>query len=436
MTETSMNNASWLRKAVMLFTLLAVVTAPFDELLALELNGLSFRLSQLFIAVACLGLLVLWITQRELRLPFGWHVFAFLLVLNLGLCFVTKSESLVYQLGYEAWFALDIALTVLCVGVFQTQEEKDFLLRVYLMVFVVMAAVCMFQLVAGLFGFKFYVDQYMGNLPRCDAFLSEPSYYACFALPGWVFFGYMIEMGETVMFTPAWYKRIWGLLTVAVVFSTSRMSFLMIGAWLAFRLFNTFLTGEQKKERRRRVLFLACGTLVAVLLLVAFYYLASFITELRSSITELRSSESFGVGFADRITDVSGSDTPRIEGMLATLYAFWKNHLLVGSSLGGAYAEVMRVAPDDVWQVSNLFAELAVSLGVPGLAALAIYMVGIIRKSCAVKGNPVVMALLWGLLWQLGILQFNNNGLRIYLWVNIALLGVYLPVKRIRFGKE
>lgn len=429
MTETSMNNASWLRKAVMLFTLLAVVTAPFDELLALELNGLSFRLSQLFIAVACLGLLVLWITQRELRLPFGWHVFAFLLVLNLGLCFVTKSESLVYQLGYEAWFALDIALTVLCVGAFQTQEEKDFLLRVYLMVFVVMAAVCMFQLVTGLFGFEFYVDQYMGYLPRCDAFLSEPSYYACFALPGWVFFSYMIEMGETAMFTPAWYKRIWGLLTMAVVFSTSRMSFLMIGAWLAFRLFNTFLTGERKKERRRRVLFLVGGTLVAVLLLVAFYYLASFIRELWSS-------GGFEVGFVDRITDVSGSDTPRIEGMLATLYAFWKNHLLVGSSLGGAYAEVIRVAPDDVWQVSNLFAELAVSLGVPGLAALAIYMVGIIRKSCAVKGNPVVMALLWGLLWQLGILQFNNNGLRIYLWVNIALLGVYLPVKRIRFGKE
>ena len=429
MTETSMNNASWLRKAVMLFTLLAVVTAPFDELLALELNGLSFRLSQLFIAVACLGLLVLWITQRELRLPFGWHVFAFLLVLNLGLCFVTKSESLVYQLGYEAWFALDIALTVLCVGAFQTQEEKDFLLRVYLMAFVVMAAVCMFQLVTGLFGFEFYVDQYMGYLPRCDAFLSEPSYYACFALPGWVFFSYMIEMGETAMFTPAWYKRIWGLLTMAVVFSTSRMSFLMIGAWLAFRLFNTFLTGERKKERRRRVLFLVGGTLVAVLMLVAFYYLASFIKELWSS-------GGFEVGFVDRITDVSGSDTPRIEGMLATLYAFWKNHLLVGSSLGGAYAEVMRVAPDDVWQVSNLFAELAVSLGVPGLAALAIYMVGIIRKSCAVKGNPVVMALLWGLLWQLGILQFNNNGLRIYLWVNIALLSVYLPVKRIRFGKE
>lgn len=418
MTETSMNKAGGLRKAVMLFTLLAVVTAPFDELLAFELSGMTLRLSQLFIVVACLGLLALWITQRELRLPFGWQAFAFLLALNLGLCFVTKSESLVYQLGYEVWFALDIALTVLCVGAFQTQEEKDFLLRVYLAVFVVMAAVCVFQVAVGLFGFEFYVDQYLGNLPRCDAFLSEPSYYACFALPGWVFFGYMIEMGETAVFTPAWQKRIWALLTMAVVFSTSRMGFLMIGAWLAFRLINTFLTGERKKERRRAVLFLIAVPLLAGLLLVILFNVVSVI------------------GFFDRITDVSGSDTPRIEGMLATLNAFWKNHLLVGSSLGGAYAEVMLLAPDNVWQVSNLFAELAVSLGLPGLAALAIYMVGIIRKSCAVKGSPVVMALLWGLLWQLGILQFNNNGLRIYLWVNIALLSVYLPVKRIRFGKE
>ena len=32
---------------------------------------------------------------------------------------------------------------------------------------------------------------------------------------------------------------------------------------------------------------------------------------------------------------------------------------------------------------------------------------------------------------QLGILQFNNNGLRIYLWVNIALLSTYLPAKRL-----
>ena len=139
--------------------------------------------------------------------------------------------------------------------------------------------------------------------------------------------------------------------------------------------------------------------------------------------------------FSDRIMDTAGSDTPRIEGMVWTLRAFWENHLWVGSSLGGVYAEVMHLAPENVWQVSNLCAELLVALGLPGFLVLVAYLLRLVQKSVvAGKSNKIVIAVLWGILWQLGILQFNNNGLRIYVWVNIALLSIYLPTKQLNLG--
>ena len=214
-------SAKNIRHAGIFLTLSALVTAPFDELLIIEMGPMTMRLAQLLIMAASAVLLWVWFAEKKVLLPYGWLELSLLLLLNFAFCFVTQSESLVFQLGYQVWFALDIALVVLCVNFFRTQEERDLLLKTYIFVFALMAVVCIFQIFVGLFGVSFYTDQAFGDLPRADAFLSEPSYYACFALPGWVFLSFLLENGIEPVFTGRWLRAIWCAVTVSLIFSSS-----------------------------------------------------------------------------------------------------------------------------------------------------------------------------------------------------------------------
>lgn len=449
-------SAKNIRHAGIFLTLSALVTAPFDELLIIEMGPMTMRLAQLLIMAASAVLLWVWFAEKKVLLPYGWLELSLLLLLNFAFCFVTQSESLVFQLGYQVWFALDIALVVLCVNFFRTQEERNLLLKTYIFVFALMAAVCIFQIFVGLFGVSFYTDQAFGDLPRADAFLSEPSYYACFALPGWVFLSFLLENGIEPVFTGRWLRAIWCAVTVSLIFSTSRMGILMMLAWLGWRVLWNLIVWKRWAKTWKALLFEIVGIALSFALLQAVYALVNVSAvpqfgvdvgnhadielppDLPNDALELWEEElaADAPKLLERILNFSGSDAPRVAGMFATVVSFWNDHIWIGSSLGGVYAEVMRIAPDGVWQVSNLLAELLVAFGLPGFLVLVIYVVRLLRASYAAGRYAVPMALMWGLLWQLGILQFNNNGLRIYLWVNIAVLSCCLPTRDLFRGKE
>ena len=434
MSIGAINNAraSWFERAAAVLTALAVATAPFDELLVVEAGGLTFRFSLAFIAAACPFLLLACLQRKMILLPVGTIPLALLMLLNGALSLVNRAESLAVQIGYQAWFMLDVALVVLCVNLLSDEPGRRFLFLLWTGVFVAMSLVCVAQMVLGIRIAPFFLEQYLGNLPRCDAFLSEPSYYACFVLPGWVTFAWLLEQGEEAILARKTQWCVWLLLTGSLMFCTSRMGILLSALWLGFRLAAAAFARDERKWIRLRTIVLQVLATLAFLGLVWVCY---------SAVQTLNVP-----GFSDRLSNLAGSDVPRIEGMLAALQAFRENHLWVGSSLGGSYAATMLVAPEGVWQVSNLCAELLVSFGIPGSVVLATYLFLLVKKSAEQRKNePVVMALLWGLLWQLGVLQFNNNGLRIYLWVNIALLSTYLPVRstylpvrstRLRTGKR
>lgn len=418
-------------KVTMFLIALAVISAPFDELLMIEVGGLTLRFSLVFIMAACFCLLIVWCQRKEILVPVGSNLLISLLILNGVFSVINSSESLMMQLGYQIWFLLDVMLVLLCVNLFFKEKDKHLLFILWTCVFVAMAVICIIQLILGIWGIQFYQEQYFGRLPRCDAFLSEPSYYACFILPGWVTFAWLLEQREEYIFSRKAQWGIWLLFTITLMFSTSRMGILMTAAWLVFRLLAACFTHHSARRDRLKVLaFLIAASVLALLMVGLIYAIAN--NELLAVKNSIPPAQE---GFSDRIMDTAGSDTPRIEGMIWTLRAFWENHLWVGSSLGGVYAEVMHVAPENVWQVSNLCAELLVALGLPGFLALIAYLLRLVQKSIiARKDNKIIIAILWGILWQLGILQFNNNGLRIYVWVNIALLSTYLPAKRLNFG--
>lgn len=425
-----LNSTDYLRRVACWLTLAAVATAGFDELLVAEIRGFTVRFSLFFIAAACVCLLIIWIKEKGVSLPFGWAEIAILLFINLILCFFSTSGSILMKLGYELWFILDAALVVLSVNLFRTAEQKNFFLRFVIVVYAGMAVVCLLQMVSGLVGFPFYQEQWFGKLPRGDAFLSEPSYFACFILPAWVFLSYKNERKLTDVFPAKVNWVLFGIVTASLIVSTSRMGTLMMGLWLIFRLLVLpFSQDVPKKECAKRIITMGVVVILGFALLWVLYNAVNgmennipngAINNDHSAVQEIPS-------LSERMTDFSGSDVPRLEGMKETLRTFTEKHIFVGSSLGGVFSAVMENSTT-ARQVVNLIAELLVAFGLPGIVVLGYYMYRLINASWKKSEQAsITQALCWGLIWQLGILQFNNNGLRIYLWVNIAVISLYLP---------
>lgn len=436
-------------KCAAILTVLSVATACFDELLVFEFHNITIRYSQIFTIFAIAFLFLNFIWQKKVFLPIGWEYLLVLLFLNFLLSFFTTSESLLYQLGYQVWFMLDIALVILCINVF---SEKEKYIRLYIGIYVFMACVCILQVIFGLCGLSFYQYQWFGVFPRGDAFLSEPSYYASFALPGWIFLSYEVEQQKINILKKSHAILFWGVVTLSILFSTSRMGILMMIVWMFFRIANC-IRASLHKTCMIRLLKMTLFLVLMVAFLQFFYaavnanhdkkiddvpnqppYLEE--NEKNEKNEENNIQKDQAGNYIKRLVDFSGSDMPRISGMLATFETFFKKHLIIGSSLGGVYAEVMSMT-SYAWQVVNLFAELSVAFGIPGMIILICYSIKVTKKviACADE-NPIICALFWGLVWQVGILQFNNNGLRIYLWVNIATLSMFLSKTELKLERK
>ena len=121
------------------------------------------------------------------------------------------------------------------------------------------------------------------------------------------------------------------------------------------------------------------------------------------------------------------------------------DHPWMGSSLGGvteSIAGYMGKRPQNfeetkLFEGQSVFAEVVAASGVPGsipfFCFLAIYLAAPVRL--ARTATPLqaawLRALVVALVFEWAILQFNQNILRLYLWVHIAVLAtVYAAVRR------
>lgn len=400
----------------------AVATAPFDELLAWEIGSFTIRLTQFFLLIGGLLLLLSAFHNRFVKFPTGGFLLLAILALNFLLCFTPTHENRLSLFGYEAWFGLDVVFVFLAVNCYESETDQKLFSMAFSFPFFFSAIICFFQVALSFWNAAFFTDQLFGRLNRADAFLSEPSYYACFALPMWVAVSYLIE-NETGA-VPTRTKFFWAVITASIVLSTSRMGYLMMGLWIIFRILICLVMPAKRKDAKK-YLCMALAILMMVLLYAVSYNIANnYVFSLSGNRLLL-----------DRMLDTAGSDTIRITGMLATLDTFVQKHLLIGSSLGGVFGSVAVLHPE-MEQIANLLAELLAAFGLPGFVLLLLWFSKISITACRQKADPSVLALWWGLVWQIGILQFNNNGLRVYLWANVAMLCTLLPKFEIRWSKE
>ena len=136
-----------------------------------------------------------------------------------------------------------------------------------------------------------------------------------------------------------------------------------------------------------------------------------------------------------------------------TLRAFWKSPI-IGYSLGGipsAIAEVRGIMITTQFQAKsfegmNIFAEVLAASGIFGFVCFMLFLIQLFRKTYQLSevlnevdnsfGN-LMKALLLSLFFELLILNMNQNILRPYLWVHIAIINLsYIIGKQILLNKN
>ena len=429
---------------------LFLITCSFDLLLNIEFHGLHFRIGMLFLMIAELFAFFEIIKRGKVLIPCGGFLLIGLLFLNGLFCF--HSPNFMRAAGYELWFIVLVGGVFLAHNIFITKQEKLHITRIFLLQFVGMAVLGYVQFFVGLFGKSFFTAQWTKFfIPRLNGLTYEPSYYATYMLIGWVFFAYSFEKQDTSVLSR---KQIFISLILtsgAIVLSTSRMGWLMLFLWCLFRF--VWCALKNRKALVRIICILA--------ILCMFVFLIVFITGLEKPVVEYfrfpvsSASDQFAAGmyngyenssdYAERYFEESlkGSSYTRLTSMIILFKVFVESPL-IGYSLGGVLSASVAAYPDVILRLeqpnAGLLAEMLASFGIVGFLAVMIYLILLIKnvaKRYSVDRNTTQVGWLWSLIWVLGILQFNNNILRLYVWALIAVLCTYLSSDYVLgFGKN
>lgn len=418
--------ADFSRRVAIWFVFAALCLASGDIWPVVSL-GFNFRLSQLLLMAAAALALPFLVRHRVNTFPgaawiFGWAIWSFF-TLPFSL-FPARS------LGYLFWLMTNVLSIFVIVQLFRAPRDVDRLLRAYMWSFVALACFGIAQFTLGVLGIGVLTTQWWieGVLPRVNGLSYEPSYYATYLLPGWVSAAYLLEKRSPLM-SRKLLKMVFLTTTLALLLSTSRMGWLCMAAWAGFRGgagFIRFLAGG-------RVSRTAVASLAVLLLLCTGMLFTPPGRSVIASVSGAFSTLGFlmaGLGVLDG-SDHSSSE--RIQGFVMTWQAFL-NHPWVGAGLGAVSVEIGAMSGREVVSLEDaklnegmsVALELLASVGVTGALLAFGFVAAVVRAAASAMSRTdtahrhLLLGLGWGLVWMLLILQFNQNFLRLYLWLDTA----------------
>jgi hypothetical protein len=342
--------------------------------------------------------------------------------------FVPNTYLLMRSVGYALWLSMNVMVVFAAVQLFGQREWMLVMLRWYLASFLVMSLVGLVQLALGVAHLPApYVQQWMvrGVFPRMNGFSYEPSYYASFLLMGWVLSAWLLEKGSELP-----YKRLIRVTffasTAALILSTSKLGWGMMLLWgsgYVLRNVSKF-TAPQLSLR---------GWFITLNLMLMFVGGAGAL--LATSKVE-RFLANF-VGGTGLLGTAGHSADSRQHRFLQTVELVEKSPL-IGYSLGGVGpaigkldqgAAVMRLDHHaKPAEGMAIFAEVLAASGVVGFVPFLVYvwmLIALPYRAAQRTASPygsVLSGLVWALLMEFLVLQFNQNVLRPYLWFHIAVL--------------
>ena len=388
--------------------------------------GFTFRFTQLCMLAAA----ALMISRRyqSLRAVTGFRwLYAFILTIVLELPF---SAYPLRSIGYTFWAITDVLTIVVFVEYFETLKNIERLIRWFTTSFIVIAIFGCVQFVVGLGGHSLFTTEWWipGLLPRVNGLSYEPSYYATYLIVGWIYSAYLLENGAKF---PSRRLQLMCFMstTIALVICTSRMGWLMMILWIVFRLSRAAVLGivsgvlNRAAFRRIVIAVLALGAGSSVVLIHQ--------SEMANSLNDV-SFLAQGLGL---FGESSHSARPRLDRLEDTWKVF-QRHPIFGVGIGALPVEIARQSDEGIFnlrdakmhQGMSIFVELLASTGLLGGAIVIGFSLAIMRElkdissHCTSSLRTPLSAIGWGIVWMVGILQFNQNFLRIYLFADLGVL--------------
>lgn len=419
-------------------------TSSFDIFLSLDL-GPNVRIAQLVSLILISAALVKCRMGLQMELPLGAP---FLLAwCAVQLAFAPVAEFWQKSLAYCVWLVLDVAICFAMVNLFSDHTARvQLLLELYLVSFVFVACFGIIQFalpIAG--GPALLVEQWWlpGRVPRVNGFSYEPSYYATYLIMGLVCLGSLRRSGVT-RFRNWWWTLGYFLLIVAMILCSSRIG-------IAFVVLEVLIQPVRQLwrivRRPRSVLgFHVSGwrVLVAGGLVWMAYNSVSGVLRWFQDEPETVQILVRGTGL---LGTASHSVDERQDHLRDTLQAV-SDHPWMGYSIGGiteAIASYMGEKPQNfeetkLFEGQSVFAEVVAASGIPG--SIPFFLFVFITMAAPLRLARVassvhaawLRALVLSLAFEWAILQFNQNILRLYLWVHLAVLATVFAAVRRQYG--
>ncbi|MDG6894870.1 O-antigen ligase family protein [Volucribacter amazonae] len=281
----------------------------------------------------------------------------------------------------------------------------------------------------GLLGIDFFIQQWWikEKLPRVNGFSYEPSYYATYLYIGWTLLLYLFFKNFELFYK---YKYIFIIITLAILLSSSRMSYVMMLSAFLYLFVNSIIKDviNNRKIKRRDlniILFLFIGIIIIS---------SIFIYNFDDLIFLLHDTGLFGT--------TSHSVSMRSSDAMNTISVFLESPF-IGYSLGGIAPAIAKFQGIIIstqeeaknFEGMNIFLEMLAAGGILGFLCFILYLRKLFSSSLNIAKNllpynkvmaDIILAIRFSLFWELVILCFNQNILRPYLWVLIAMLNAHI----------
>lgn len=415
---------------------MAIMTTSFDIFLSWQLGG-TIRFCQVVMIAPYVYLIYIIIKRKCIIIP---QAFRELCVWNMFiLIFVLNTDVLTRSLGYFAWLTMNITNIILLVNVFTTKAQNVSLLRIYCMSFVAVSLFGLFQFVTApilQMNTPFVAQWWIpGVLARINGFSYEPSYFATYILMGWCFLFVLFKKNNQELFGSNSVRLMLAIVTLAMILSSSRMGILMI---LIISIAPYVYINCKRFIMNILVLKLNVSFIKRVMLTMTMALFVGYVLHSDNVFDEYSFLLS-GTGIGG--TPAHSVDT-RSDSMRKTLEVFFENPI-IGVSIGGVAEKIAQ----DENQSGNLKdnegtavgLEVLAASGIIGIIPFLVYFYKIIKKSFIrfiYSKDDIGKGLLLALLAEIAILQLNQNILRPYFWMHIAVLSVYLRYKSVEEKSE
>jgi O-antigen ligase len=415
--------------------LLIIVFISSDVFLAIELSGATIRFSYILFLLLFILWIIYLVFNRGTRIPLDRSYIPLFLF-----CFISAISSLnsvfpLKSLIYALWTVFS-ALTIVFLVWFSRNNglfNLNWLLKVYFYSYMAIAIFGLYQiLLPFIIGKKTpFIDQWWikPTFARINGLSYEPSFFASYMLMGcFIWFIMWIRDNDFIK------NRGIILSTIGVVLflSSSRIGWIGIMVIIAYGLVEFFgfffINKKFTKQNFKFFIYFICGVLFATAAVIYIIY----------------NPERFdfiftGTGLFDT-SDASFS--LRFERSVQTLKVFTDrlSNTIFGVGPGGVgaymvtYPEkygILASSFETLWatEPNTVFIELLASVGVIGFIFFSWFIVNIFKrlwdlyknKVMARKYRTICLAMFWGLVIELLILQFNQNYLRPYLWLHIGI---------------